>query len=379
MLAFTLTELTLRVDSLARFELTLGRPTFLRIQSKLSEKELGQRVLHELERATRNFTLAERLRFRLNVGSRKWQVNPSACFYCRGTARCNQHGKCGYTVIPAYAVFYGNVKEAIKYGQIHWNVKPLTKVKGKPNHGAIYVGISPYWSKGLKQWDNAWATPSTYAPYPIPSFLYYSLASYTITVTIGKPQNVFTQILFSPPLGRMLSHEETVRTLMLVRRIISIVDLEADAIIRTGFPTLTLPLTLLGHLDLSAIHELLRVIPSIILTDYDLGRGCPKNPRGYEEFSTAEVLEFYKRLGPFFWNFRAMLIDLIRVARREEFRTRIFDILMDLSMAIKNGDIHRFNDALLKVQSLSKERGVHHVHYPNRKEVFTIQKAIRAF
>jgi len=361
---------------MARFELTLGRPFFLSIQSELSEKKLGQRVLQELDRARKNFTLAEKLDFQLNVGSKPWSVNSSACFYCVGNTKCDQHGNCGRTIIPAYAVFYGNVEETIKSGRLCWSDRPLTKVKRKQNYSTIYVGISPYWSKGLKQWDSAWGTPSTYAPYPIPSFLYYGLANYTITVVIKRPQKIITQIIFSPPLGRTLSYKETVRMLRLVKRIISIVDLEIGTLIQTGVPSLALPLTLLGQLDLSAIYGLLQVVPSIILTSYDLDRGCPKNPRGYEEFSTTEILEFYKRLGPFFWNFRELLIDLIKATKREEFKTDIFSILLDLSFSIKNRDVHRFNNAILKIRSLSNKENFPRVRLLGHKEIFIIQKTI---
>lgn len=379
MLAFGLIDLTLRVDPLARFELTLGRPIFLRVQSKLPERELGQRVFHELEKATRSFMIAERLTFRLNVGNREWLVSRRACFYCTSKAECDRCGNCGRIVIPAYAVFCASVEKAIQCGRFCWDTRPLTKVKGKPDHDTIYVGISPYWSKGLKRWDRSWGSPSTYAPYPIPSLLYYGLAIHAIVITVGKPQNILTQIFLSPPLGRELPHEETIRALRLVKRVINMVDLEIGTIIRARLPTLTLPLALLGQLDIPAIHELLKVAPSIVLINYDLGPGYPKNPRGYEEFSTTEVLEFYKRLGHFFWNFKAMLMDLIGAARREEFWTEISNVLMNLSLSIKNQDLQHFNDALLKVQSLSKEKGFPHVRHLERKEVFATQMAIRAF
>jgi len=378
MLAFALVDLAQRVDPLARFELTLGRPIFLRVQSKLPERELGQHIFHELEKATRSFMMAERLAFRLNVGNIEWIVSHWPCFYCIGKAECDRRGNCGRIVVPTYAVFCASVEKAVKCGRFRWDARPLTKVKGKPDRDTIYVGVSPYWSKGLKRWNHSWGSPSTYASYPIPSLLYYGLATYAIIITVGKPQNVLAQIFFSPPLGRQLPHEETVRTLRLVKRIINMVDLEIGTIIRARLPILTLPLALVGQLDIPAVHELLRVAPSIILTNYDLGPGYPKNPRGYEEFSTTEVVEFYKRLGPFFWNFKAMLMDLIGAARREEFWAEISNVLMDLSLSIKNRDLHRFNDALLKVQSLSKEKGFPHVRHLERKEVFVTQMAIRA-
>lgn len=382
-LALALADLTIRIDPHAHLKLALGRPVFLEIRSKLSEKKLGERVRKELKNAMTSFTLAERLAFRLNVGNMPWQVDPNICFQCIGKGeKCNRRGNCGRIVIPAYAVFCGNVEMTIKYEQFCWDVEPLRKVRGDlKDYSTIYVGLSPYWSKGLRRWDAAWLQPSTYAPRPIPSLLYYGLAYYAITMSVKKPQNTFTQILFSPPLGMELSHSETVQVVKLIKRIINIAELETRAIIRAGLPILIFPLALVGQLDLPAIHELVRVAPSIILTSYDLDRGYPKNPRGYEELNTMEILEFYERLGRFFWSFRSMLRDLTKTVRRtklEKFRTRIFDILMDLTMSIKNRDIYRFNDALLKVQSLNKEELSPKIHFLRHEEVLAVQSAIRA-
>lgn len=383
LLGFTLIDLILRVDPQALFELNLGRQVFLRAKTRLPEEDLAREVLSELERMTRSYKVAERLSFLLNVG-KEWKVEPDACRYCGGKRKgCDQSGGCGKVAVPAYAVFYKAVKEASVRRQLRWNPNPLLKAKKKQGYDTIYIGVSPYWSKGLRQWDGGWEESSTSAPYPITSLLYYGLANYVINVAqLDKKPGVLTQILFAPPLGVELAHEKAVRATSLVKRAVNIIYLEVDDLMRRAEPPiLALPLILLGQLDLPAIRELLEISPplSIIIVGYDMERGYPLNPRGYEEFATAEVLEFYGSLGPLFWKFRRMLNKLIEMAcKREQFKARILDILIDLSMAIKSRNLSRFNDAILKLQSLNKEElpAELFIPCPDRKEIFAMQRSI---
>ncbi|MEM3149099.1 MAG: hypothetical protein QXQ21_09410, partial [Candidatus Jordarchaeales archaeon] len=105
-------------------------------------------------------------------------------------------------------------------------------------------------------------------------------------------------------------------------------------------------------------------------------RNSPKNPRGYEELSLADALEFYRQIGESFWDFKKMIIDLVSLAEREEYRSRVFDILIKLALGIKNKEPSYFNDALLNIQSLRKEVNVK-FFVIGREEMLAAHRALR--
>ena len=357
LLTYAILDIGLEVDPEIKFEVTFGRETFLSIKSKMPGKKLGERMLLKLGDNSRRFSIADKLNFFVNIGNMSWSVKPFVCIYCMGKSGCNFHGYCGKTNIPAYAVFSGYIDKAMKHFSFPWNPKPLSKTVSKKErdlyYATLYVGVSPYWSKGLKVWDKGkWTSPSTYILHPILPLAYYGLANYAINT---KVNDMLTQLMFSPPIGRTLLHSEAIKLLALVRRIINIINLEMHEIFRLALPAIVLPLSLLCLLDIPAAYMLYQIVPSLLLINYDLGRGCPKNPRGYEEFSLADTLEFYKGLGEHFWGFRRMIGDLINAARREQYRSQIFSILIELALSIKNREPSYLNNALIKVQSLRKE------------------------
>jgi hypothetical protein len=377
-LAYAVMDLGLRVDPDVQFEVALGWESFLRIRSELSSKELGRGIFRELKRSSKSFSIADKLNFSVNVGGRKWSVEQSTCIYCAGKRACEYNGDCGFTIIPAYAVFSYYVDESVKFASFPWSLNPISKKPKERNlYGTLYVCISPYWSKGLRNWDRGrWEEPSTYVKHPILPLAFYGMVNYAVNVMMRKP-NVLFQLIFSPPLGRILSHVEAVELLSLIKRIIITTSLEMRRIFRLELPTMTLPLSLLSLLDIPAIYMLYEIMPSILFINYDIDRGAPKNPRGYEELSLAYILEFYKQLGRYFWSFRSLVNDLLNIAERKQYRSQVFNILTELALGIKNKESSYINDAIAGIWSLQKKEAKIQVHVPGAREIVAIQGALK--
>jgi len=377
LLAYSIMDIGLEVDPDMRFEVMLGRENFLSVESKMPSEELGERMILKLRDNSRRYSIADRLKFFVNIGNMSWHVEPFVCIYCTGKRGCNFQGNCGKTNIPTYAVFSGYINRALKYFFFPWSSRPISKTVSKNErdlyYATLYVGVSPYWSKGLKVWNEGrWRSPSTYVIHPILPFTYYGLANYAINARV---ENTLTQLIFSPPMGRTLSHLAAIRLLALVKRIINIINLEMHEIFQLALPVMVLPLSLLCLLDIPAICMLHQITPSILLINYDLGRGCPKNPRGYEEFSLADTLEFYRQLGEHFWGFKRMINDLIRIARRNQYKSQVFSILVELALSIKNREPSYLNNILVRIQSLRKE--VKAIYVLRDDEVLAAHKALR--
>jgi len=378
LLTYAIMDLGLRVDPNIRFEITLGREIFLKIRSEIPAEKLGERMLLTLRENSRSFTVADGLNFPLNVGSMRWFVRPSVCFYCLGKKGCNSRGECGKTNIPAYAVLNNWIDKAIECFSFPWKPKPITKTKSKKKrdlYSTAYVGITPYWSKGERIWDSGkWRDPPTKVVYPVLPFALYGMALYVLKKKVG---DVLVQLFFSPPFGKILVHKEAIKLLALIKRIVNIANLTMGELFRLETPLVSLPLLLPCLLDVSAIYMLYEIMPSMLFVNYDMKRGYPVNPRGYEEFSLADVIEFYKQIGEHFWSFRSMITDLLRIAtRREQYRSLIFSILIELALSIKNREPSFLNNALIKVQSLRKEvKGVK-VHTLKSDEVIAAHIAL---
>ena len=379
LLTYAIMDVGLEVDPEIRFKVTFGQEIFLSIKSKMPNKKLGESMLLKLGDNSKRFSIADKLNFFVNIGNVSWSVKPFVCIYCTGKRGCNFRGYCGEVSIPAYAVFSGYIDKAMEHFSFPWDPKPLSKTPSKKErdlYATLYVGVSPYWSKGLRVWDGGkWRPPSTYVVHPILPFAYYGLANYTINAKV-EANNTLTQLMFSPPMGRILLHPEAIKLLALVRRIINIINLKMHEIFRLALPSIVLPLSLLSLLDIPAIYTLYQIVPSLLLINYDLGRGYPINPRGYEEFSLADTLEFYKGLGKHFWSFRRMVDDLINAARREQYRSQIFSILIEIALGIKNREPSYLNNALARIQSLRKE--IKRIYVLGDAETLAVHKALRS-
>ena len=378
LLTYAIMDIGLKVDPNIRFEIMMGQEIFLKIQSTIPRKKLGENMLLKLKEESRGYLMANRLAFPLNVGSIKWHVDPSTCIYCvgrRGKKPCGFNGNCGARNIPTYAVFSKYVDRATKSFSFPWDPKPISKTPSKKErYATLYVGISPYWSRGLRKWNKGeYIKNSTSVIQPILPFACYGLANYAVSAETG---DTVIQTMFSPPIGRTISHLEAIRLLALVRRIINIINLEMHEILQLSLPTIALPLSLLCLLDIPAIYMLHQTMPSILLINYNLIQGCPANPRGYEEFSLADILEFYKRLGEHFWSFKKMISDLINTARRKQYESQVFSILIEIALGIKNREPSYLNNALARIQSLKKE--IKRIYILGGAEVLAVHKALRS-
>ena len=161
--------------------------------------------------------------------------------------------------------------------------------------------------------------------------------------------------------------------LTLIKRIINQIFLKIDDIFASDLPIITLPLIFPCLLDISAIYCLYENSPSILFINYDMARGSPKNPRGYEEICLADTLEFFIKLGSAFWSFKRFILDLIRISRKEKYRSIVKSILIEIVLGIKNKDATYINDAIISAQSLRDEISL---YVPEAKRVMIAHKAI---
>jgi hypothetical protein len=313
-----------------------------------------------LKKTSKSYTIADRLKFWLNVGGGKgggWSADPLACVYCSGKRSkkftCDMKGDCGAVGVPAYSIFFRNLGE-LKTIDLN-DARSLSKNR-QVGYKTLYIGLSPYWSKGIRTWDSQWdGSESTYLPTQLQVLLLYGLAHYA-TSTFA---DTFIQLIFSPPFGANLESKDATLLLELVKRMINRFSLGVRRIHMNNLPVKTIPLTLLSQLDLPSLEGLSREQLSLLFIAYDTDRAVPKNPRGYEEWSLAELASFYLQLGVHFWDFKCMISDLATNVWREELRSRIQSILLDLSHAIYDRNIWLLNDALFKVHELSHELRTH--------------------
>jgi len=367
LVAYALSDLARRVDLRVTFEWSLGHDVILTLHS--SHQDIQNEMLETLRSGSRSVTLANRLNYWLNTGS-SWIVDPATCLYCagkKGKKPCNMSGNCGFINIPAYPIFCRNLD---KVKMIDWTETQLLSKHKKHDYETLYVGLSPYWSKGIRTWDSKWDGYSTYLPTQLQVLLLYGLAYYAITISA----ETFIILLFLPPFGAYLEHADAQRILELIKRIVNRFSLEVRRIRISELPLKTVPLALLSQMDLPSIVGLSRERLSLLFVAYDLDRGVPKNPRGYEEWSLTEVADFYSNLGEHFWDFKSMIEDLASQIWRDEFRTRIQSILVDISYAISGRNVWLLNDALLKTKGLSDEL---RIHLPTRDAVLVAQQLLK--
>jgi len=370
LLVYALSDLAKRADVKAILHWSLGHDVILTLQS--SRSDLQDKMFMALRKASKSYTLANRLRFWLNVGGgkgREWSVDSIACVYCTGKKSkkytCDKKGKCGPVGVPAYPVFFHNLSElrAIDLQDVH----PLSKKK-RVGYKTLYIGLSPYWSKGIRKWDSEWdSVPSTYLPNQLQVLLLYGLAYYATAVFT----ETFIQLIFSAPFGADLEHTDVIPLLELVKRITNRFSLGIRGIRINNLPIKTVPLTLLSQLDLPSLAGLSHEQLSMLFIAYDMDRAVPKNPRGYEEWSLVDTGNFYLNLGTHFWDFKCMVADLASNVWRDEFRSRIQSILIDLSYAISGRNIWFLNDALFKAKVLSHEL---RIHLPGRDAILKAQQ-----
>lgn len=372
LLVYALSDLAKRADAKATLHWNLGHDVILTLQSSRSDLQDG--MFMALRKASKSYTLANRLRFWLNVGGGKgsgWSVDPIACVYCSGKKgkkhTCDKKGNCGPVGVPAYSIFFRNLNElkTIDLQDVH----ALSKKK-QVGWKTLYIGLSPYWSKGIRKWDSEWESgPSTYLPNQLQVLLLYGLAHYA-TVALTE---TFIQLVFSPPFGAYLEYTDARQLLELLKRITNRFSLGVRGIRMNNLPIKTVPLTLLSQLDLPSLARLSREQLSLLFVAYDMDRAVPKNPRGYEEWSLVDAGNFYLELGTYFWDFKCMVADLASNVWRNEFRSRIQSILMDISYAISGKNVWLLNDALFKVKTLSNEL---RIHLPRRDAILKAQQIL---
>ncbi|MEM1659447.1 MAG: hypothetical protein QXK94_10485 [Candidatus Jordarchaeales archaeon] len=373
LLVYAIMDIGLEVDPEIRFRVTLGQENFITVN--YSNSNLERDMLSKLKDKSKRFSIADRMNFSLNMGNISWKVDGQVCTYCIGKNDCNRNGDCGKTNILAYAVLHGYI-ESMGSFSLPWSPKPITKAGSRGRKCAtLSVGVSPYWSKGVRKWDRGeWRENSTTVEHPVLPFALYGLANYAINVVT---ENRLIRLMFSPPVGRELSHLEAIKLLTLVRRVVNSIYIEMERFFRLEFPSMVFPFSMLCFLDVPAIYMLHQLSPSILLISYDYGLyNSPKNPRGYEELSLADALDFYRQLGESFWDFKKMIIDLVSLAGKEKYRSRVFDILIKLALGIKNKEPSYFNDALFDIQSLRKEVNAK-FFVIGREEMLAAHRALR--
>ncbi len=369
LLLYAFSDFAERADNRVDLQWNFEKGVILRIQS--TNPNLQETMFTLLKQSSKGYTLANRLKFRLNIGGTRWSVDPSACIYCygkRGKKACDWHGNCGNVVVPAYAVFYGNLAE-LKSLDLQ-NGGTISKKK-MPEYKTLYMGLSPYWSKGIRKWDTQWeGGPSTYISNQLQNLLLHGLAYYAATLS-GK--KTFIQLIFSPSSGATLGREKAVLCLHLIRRINNSFNLGITKVRLNNLPMKTIPLVLLSQLDLASLEALFDFHLSLFFLAYDKDRGVPKNARGYEEWSLSDISRFYLDLGTEFWDFKSLIADLASNLWRDTYRSRIQGILLDISSAIAGKNVWLLNDAMLKVKLFSREV---RLHLPNQNTLIKAQQAL---
>jgi len=372
LLLYALSDLAIRADAKVELHWSLGHGVILTLQS--SSLDLQDRMIMVLRKTSKSYTIANRLKFWLNVGGGKgggWSADPLACVYCGGKKSkkftCDMKGNCGAVGVPAYSIFFRNLSE-LKTIDLN-DTRSLSKNR-QVGYKTLYIGLSPYWSKGIRTWDSQWdGSESTYLPTQLQVLLLYGLAHYA-TSTFA---DTFIQLIFSPPFGADLESKDAILLLELVKRMINRFSLGVRRIQMNNLPVKTIPLTLLSQLDLPSLAGVSREQLSLLFIAYDTDRAVPKNPRGYEEWSLAEAASFYLELGAHFWDFKCMIADLATNVWREELRSRIQSILLDLSHVIYEKNIWLLNDALFKIHVLSHEL---RIHLPKQDAILKAQRIL---
>jgi len=87
----------------------------------------------------------------------------------------------------------------------------------------------------------------------------------------------------------------------------------------------------------------------------------------------SRYLEFFIKLGSAFWSFKRFILDLIRISRKEKYRSIVKSILIEIVLGIKNKDATYINDAIISAQSLRDEISL---YVPEAKRVMIAHKAI---
>jgi hypothetical protein len=375
LLVYSLSDLARKADAHSTIEWSLGHDIILTLSS--FQSRILDKMLDALRRSGKSVTTANRLSFWLNVGGGRgthWKVDPIACTYCAGKRGkvhpCDMRGDCGRVSVPAYSIFYRNLGKVEK---ISWpDSYTLSKYK-QETYQTLYVGLSPYWSKGVRRWDSRWDSSSTYLPAQIQILLLYGLSNYAITAS----GDMFTQLILLPPFGMHLGSSHVRQILELLKRIVSRFGLGLRGIRITELTARTIPLVLLSSIDLASLAGLSRERLSLLFIRYDLDRGVPKNARGYEEQYLEDIANFYLRLGSCLWDFKCMIGDLASQVWRKEFKGRIESVLINLSYAISRRDVWLLNDALLSTRRLLDE-GLR-IHLPARESALTAQQVLKAF
>lgn len=390
LLLYALSDLVKAADPRSTFSWNPGGEIIFSLYSH--KPEIKDEMLNVLKENARSISIANRLDFKLNVG-KEWKVNQLACLYCRGNKKGGltkeeeeagervklacKIGKCGKVVIPAYAVFFQNL---VKLKSIDWSNAYCISKERIEDYETLYLGLSPFWSKGIRQWNAQWEGQSSYVPSAIQVLLLYALGKYAIIIPPGK-SGMLIELIFSPLLGYH-EYKEASRMMSLVRRLVMRFNRDVRNIRMGELPINIVPLVMLSRMDLPSITEISRGKLELLLIAYDMDRGHPKNPRGYEEQSLFHIANFYSRLGSSFWNFKCMIEDLciIRGPLWNEFKNRILDILIDFFYAISGRNLWRLNDAVFKAEKLAEEllkRG-HRVYLPSRDSILDAYRAIES-
>jgi hypothetical protein len=368
LLIYALSDLARMADPRSTFSWALGREIIFKLHS--SQHDIKDKMLNVLKDNIKSLAIADRLNFKINVGG-TWKVEPTACLYCAGKGGktpCNMKGNCGKAIVPAYPVFFHNLG---KLETINWsNAYCISKDEHK-NYETLYLGLSPFWSKGFRRWNSKWDGHSSYLPNTIQALLFYALSKYAIITS----DETFIELILSPPPGIYIEHTNTVRIVELVKRLVARFSVGIKDINLSELPVKIVPLVMLSQMDLPSIIELSQKQLTLLFIAYSIDRGAPKNARGYEEQSLVDIATFYSRLGDSFWDFKCMVEDLINKIWQDEFKHRIQNILIDFSYAISGRDVWRLNDALFKVEALCKDSN-HRIHLLTQDSAMSARYAL---
>jgi len=350
LLLYALSDLARIADPKSNFSWSPGKEIIFSLNS--SEPRIKDKMLNILKKNARSICIANCLDFKLNV-AKEWKVSPSTCLYCAGNRKenklvCKKDGYCGRTIIPAYAVFYKNLEEL---ESINWpNAYCISKSKSE-GYETLYMGLSPFWSKGVRQWDSEWGESSSYVPRAIQVLLFYALSKYAI---VFQEKKFFIELFFSPSF-ETYNYKDAILILSLVRRLVTRFGMSIRDIHLSELPIDVIPFVILSEVDLPSIIALSLGKLNLMFVSYDIEHGAPKNARGYEERSLVDIANFYLNLGDLFWDFKLMIEDLVNQMWLDEFKARILEILIDLSYAISGRNLWRLNDALFKAKGLAKD------------------------
>jgi len=313
-------ELALKVDPFIKGSCTLGRAEILRLKTEITKQDFEVKLLGELMELSRDPAIQDILSFRVNTGRRDKKF------------------------VPAHEILANSVKKIIG-GLKEESFKPLLKAK-KKDLETFYMSINPIYGKGLRKYDKAMDGLSEAGTPEIITAYLVGLALHTIKWEEREEKTTKrVHLLVTPPIGSEVN-ENYLKALRRLSILYSTEDAYAYFRSLENVPRSVLPVVVLAYFDFSLLSVMSNIPPHLMVFDVEEERGGGQASRLYKSFSTNAFFSFFMRLGADVHEVKEYIKSLVRARRRNEARSLIDSILIDLSGAIANGDAMRFNKAL---------------------------------